>query len=147
MTDEYMPSNTSDTYPGTPSVEKPKAEKDAQPKRKKQQKDPTLKTERVLATVKAMGGGPVSISEVTYELYGTDDRTRHGRVNHHMQKMAEDGTLRKTGTTMRPVFHVNDSKPSNTASTGDLFELVGRIGEALAVRSLDTHQIYRLEEI
>lgn len=128
--------------------ELPEATVASEPEKKgrKRDNDPPLTTRRVLKAFKSFNG-PVSISEVTEKIYGNDSRNRHGRVNHHIQKLVKDGTLKRTGSSTRPVFQMNDAKPSNTTSTGDLFELVGKIGDALAVRSLDTQQIYKLEEV
>lgn len=112
------------------------------PKRKK---DPKLETDRVIQAIKSLE--PATLDEITSDIYGSSDKTRRSRVYHHVKKLDDRGTIHRVGSSLPAIYRMNDAKPSNTVSTGDLFELIGMIGEKTAVRSLDTQQIYVLEEV
>lgn len=116
------------------------------PKKKTAKK---LTTEDVLATLQSIGGSGTT-REVTEAMFG--NQNRQGAVSYHLRKLVSENTLRVTGTRATRTYHLNKAKASNLngsseVSLGGLFEVVGKIGPDLAVRSLDTYEIFVLTEV
>ena len=112
----------------------------------KKRRSPSLKPEQILIAMEALGG-TATLDDLSQHMYGMSDKASKGRIRHHLYNMAEDGAVTATGSTHSRKFHLNRSNAKVTMGVGDLFEVVGRIGDSLAVRSMDTKQIYTLTEV